>query len=141
MAMSGDHSYIEQLPRERTYLLPALHLVQEREGLLTPEALTAVGLHLKVANSELYGIARSYSELRVEPTAGTTVGVCTGLSCLLNGGRDLLEGVRGALAGRGPEVVETTCRFRCAEAPVAAAGDGYVVAATVDRVTAAVGSG
>ncbi len=36
--------YLQALPRERTYLLPALHLLQEHEGYLSAEGLAAVSL-------------------------------------------------------------------------------------------------
>lgn len=125
-----------RLPRERTYVLPALHLLHEEEGYITAEGLTAIAKHLRVPNSELYGIARSYSEFRFEPPAAGAIGVCMGLSCRLNGSASLAA----ALRGQGRHVEELPCRFRCDEAPVAAvghpseAGYGYIVRATPEKV-------
>ncbi len=141
MAQTSDHAYLQGFPRDRTYVLPALHAVQEHEGYLAPAALSAVSLHFKVPNSELYGIALSYSELRVEPPVGTPVAVCTGLSCLLNGATSLLDAVRAATAGRECDVVQTPCRFRCAQAPIVAVNRGYVVEATAGRVVEALERG
>src|SRR3972149_2107345 len=73
-----DFAYLDELPRERTYLLPALHLLHEREGYLSPAGLAAVSKRLRVPNSELYGVARSYSELRFEPPPERSVGLCPG---------------------------------------------------------------
>src|SRR3990172_1590519 len=64
-----DFAYLDELPRERTYLLPALHLLHEREGYLSPAGLAAVSQRLRVPHSELYGVARRYSALRFEPPA------------------------------------------------------------------------
>ncbi len=133
---ASDFAYLQRLPRERAHVLPALQLVEEHEGWLSPEALTAVSLHLRVPNSELWGVARSYSDLRVQPPPAREVAVCTGLSCLLNGAREGLEGLRAAGV---PDVVATACRFRCNEAPVVAVDGAYVRAVSVDAVQAALG--
>jgi NADH-quinone oxidoreductase subunit F len=117
--VTSDAGYlVDDFPRERTYALPALHAVQEHEGYLTPAALEAVSRHLRVPNSELYGIARSYSELRFQPPAADHwIEVCTGLSCRLAGADALLDELReSADAPVGP----VPCRFRCAIAPIAA---------------------
>ena len=55
-----------KFPRERTYLLPALHFVQEQLGHLPDWALQAVSWHLRIPASEAYGAATSYSDLHIE---------------------------------------------------------------------------
>jgi len=137
---SDGFDYLRALPRERTYVLPALHLVHEHEGYLSRDGLTAVSRHLRIPNSELYGIALSYSEFRTTAPRGTPVQVCTGLSCRLNGAADLLEAVRERLADRECEVSEVPCRFLCNLAPVVAVAGNYVPAATPDAVGAALRS-
>jgi NADH-quinone oxidoreductase subunit F len=126
----ADLPYLQQLPRERTQVLPALHLVHEHEGYLSPDGLAAVARHCKVPNSELYGVARSYSEFRTEPAAGPRLGVCTGLSCLLAGADRLRRSLEEVVAGRGVLLEEVACRFHCNLAPVVAASGGYVREAT-----------
>src|SRR3990172_11819835 len=131
-----DFAYLDELPRERTYLLPALHLLRERGVSLPPAGLAAVSKRLRVPNSELYGVARSYSELRFEPPPERSVGLCTGLSCRLNGAEALATELRAA----GRHVEEQPCRFLCNQAPVVAIGHpsseafGYVVEATPAKV-------
>lgn len=131
-------AYLNAFPRERTYLLPALHEMHEHEGYLSREGLTAVALHFKVPNSELYGIARSYSEFRTRPPAGVQVGVCTGLGCRLAGSEALLADLRTD-GPDGHEVQEVPCRFLCDLAPVVAVGHGYVVEATTEKVRGSIG--
>jgi NADH-quinone oxidoreductase subunit F len=129
--------YLQALPRERTYLLPALHLVHEHEGFLSPDGLTAVSKHLRVPNSELYGIALSYNEFRTRPPEGPLVEVCTGLSCLLSGAAALKEGLAPALAGSACDLRESHCRFLCNFAPVVAVEGAYVAPADGASVAAA----
>ena len=73
------------VPRRRRELLPVLIALQEQAGYLSEAALSAAARHLHVPESEVFGVATSYSELRLTPRDGEPVGVCTGLSCLLNG--------------------------------------------------------
>ena len=77
--------------RERTWLLPALHAVQSHLGFLPDEALARVGRHLRVPLSEVYGVATHYPEFRLQPRGRHHVRVCTGVSCALSGGRELLD--------------------------------------------------
>ncbi len=115
----------QKYPRERTHLLPALHLVQHELGHLPDWALQVVGWHLRVPASEVYGAATSYSELRIKSPGRHLLRVCSGLSCWHNGGRQLLEELVGRLAiqpgmttpdGR-ITLEESPCGFLCPMAP------------------------
>ena len=115
----------EKYPPERTYLLPALHYLQEEFGHLPDWALQTVAWHLRVPASEVYGAATSYSELRVEPPGRHLVRVCNGLSCWHNGGLQLMEHLSGQLGVRPGEtssdgritLEEVPCGFLCPLAP------------------------
>ncbi len=114
-------------PPQRTYLLPALHFVQEELGHLPEWALQIVAWHLRTPASVVYGAATSYTELRINAPTGPTVRVCTGLACWHGGGRELLEELSQVLTedtrspdGGGPvNMEETPCAYRCPLAPLA----------------------
>lgn len=116
---------VERFPRERTYLLPALHYAQQEVGSLPEWALQVIGWHLHVPASEVYGAATSYTELRIKAGGKHLVRVCTGLSCLLNGGQQVLDACRHALgvepgqttADGAVTLEETWCAFLCGVAP------------------------
>ena len=55
---------LARFPRERTWLLPALQSVQEIVGYLPDWALADTGRHLRVPDSEVYGVATHYPEFR-----------------------------------------------------------------------------
>src|SRR2546429_10033450 len=77
-------------PRERTWLLPALLAVQETEGWLSSEALTAVAEHVRVPPSEACAIATDHSmPRRVQPGSHPVRG-CAGLSWPLAGAAEHL---------------------------------------------------
>lgn len=109
----------EMFPRQRTYLLPALHYLQHQFGYLPDWALQVVGWHLRIPASEVYGAATSYSELRLAQPARPVVRVCTGLSCWHGGGRQLLQALRDQVdAGPGSLTLEEVpCGYLCPLAP------------------------
>jgi NADH:ubiquinone oxidoreductase subunit E len=115
----------QKFPRDRTYLLPVLHFLQHEFGYLPDWALQIVSWHLRIPASEVYGVATSYSELRVRKPGKHTVRVCNGLSCWHNGGQQLLEyltsrfGISsGETTPDGEVTLEgTPCGFLCPMAP------------------------
>jgi NADH:ubiquinone oxidoreductase subunit F (NADH-binding)/NADH:ubiquinone oxidoreductase subunit E len=109
---------IYAFPRQRTYLLPALHEVQTAYGWLPAEALETVGSHLRVPKSEVFGIASSFPDFIFSTPAVHTERTCTGASCRSRGGPSSSEDfadclficgvgpateVDGLLVGRGGE--------------------------------------
>ena len=79
----------ERFPRKRDQLLPCLHFVQHELGYLPEWALEVVSTHVMVPESEVYGAATSYTELRVLKPGKHVLRVCTGLSCGVHGGAEL----------------------------------------------------
>ena len=85
-------SLLERFPNERTWLLPALQAVQEIEGWLSPEALTAVAEHVHVPPSEASAIATDFDDgLRLIKPGSHLIRICTGRSCRLTGATDHLR--------------------------------------------------
>jgi len=111
--------------RERTDLLPILIAAQETLGHLSEATLAAIAHHVHVPESEVFGVATSYSELRFTPRAGVQLEACTGLSCLLAGARGLVDELSSSLPA-GVSVEEHPCRFRCDRAPVVHVRGRYV---------------
>ncbi len=138
---------VARFPRERTWLLPALEEVQRADHWLSPEALEAVAAHLRVPRSEVWGVASHYPELRLTRPGRRLVRVCTGVSCRVRGGRELLAAcaerlgvAAGATAADGSVTLEAMdCAFACAVAPVVEVDHrlfGRVAAGDLDRILA-----
>ncbi|HEX8966967.1 MAG TPA: NAD(P)H-dependent oxidoreductase subunit E, partial [Chloroflexota bacterium] len=104
---------IRAFPRQRTYLLPALHAVQDAFGWLPSASLEVVGGHLRVPRSEVFGVASSFPDFKLEEPPEHTTRVCVGASC-----REL-----GATPGAGPAA---DCLFICGVGP-ASEVDGQLV--------------
>jgi NADH:ubiquinone oxidoreductase subunit F (NADH-binding)/NADH:ubiquinone oxidoreductase subunit E len=121
---------LESLTRRRDQVLPALHVVHAAQGWLSEPALEAVSDLTSVPLSELYGVARSYSEFRFAPPHEPRAEICTGLSCRLAGADELRE-TPGMLIP--VEAVE--CRFLCGVAPVAEIDGRYLGRLKARRVS------
>ncbi len=116
---------IGRFPQERTYLLPVLHAVQEEVRYLPGWALAEISIHLKVPKSEVYGVASSYPEFRLEEPGEHILRVCTGLQCYLSGAASVMDSARKALGIYSNKTntngtfsfEETPCLFICPMAP------------------------
>ena len=131
-------------PRERTWLLPALQAVQRAERYLSPDALEAVAAHLRVPKSEVWGVASHYPELRLARPGRRLIRVCTGVSCRVRGGRELLAACERRLGVRAGQTTadgaatleELDCGFACAVAPVVEIDHAYRGRVTPDAIDA-----
>jgi NADH-quinone oxidoreductase subunit F len=115
--VSDWHAAVRAFPRERTWLLPALHAVGHELRWIPAEALREVASHLRVPLSEAYGVVTHYPEFRLTEPRSRLVRVCTGVSCRIGGGLDLLKALEGA-AGSDVTLEPFDCAFNCSMAPV-----------------------
>ena len=112
-------------PVARSALIPILHLAQEQDGWLTPEAMAHVAELLDLTAAEVYGTASFYDMFFTEPVGRHLVSVCTNIACLLNGGYELLEHVEQSLGVKAGgttvdgefTVEEVECLALCGAAP------------------------
>ena len=126
MTTNGRAELLDHFPRERTWLLPALHAIQHHERWLSTEALAAVAEHLRAPRSEVYGVATHYSEFRLSKPGRRVVRVCVGVSCRAQGSLDLLAvlerrlgvGAGGTTPDGGVTLERFDCGFNCSMAPV-----------------------
>ena len=124
-----------QYPQERSAVLPALRLAQERHGgWLPPEALPEVAEALELTPAQVEAVASFYDMLHLEPVGKHLVEVCTNLSCALVGAQQVLEAFErevGVAPGETSEDGEFTlraieCAGGCGWAVVVAVDAGYV---------------
>jgi NADH-quinone oxidoreductase subunit E len=114
-------------PRSRSALLPLLHLAQEQDGWLTPEAMEHIAELLDLEPAEVLGTAGFYTMFKREPTGKHLISICTNLACMLNGAYELLEhaeeklGVKagGTTADGAFSLEEVECIADCDRAPCA----------------------
>ena len=108
--MSTFHDEVLELrsryPDERSAVMPALQLAQERHGGWLPEAaLREVADALDLTPAYCVSIASFYDMLHVEPIGRHVVEVCTNVSCAVSGAQGVVEAFEREL---GIHVGETT---------------------------------
>ena len=85
-------------PDERSAVLPALRLAQERHGGWLPEeAFREVADALDTTPAFCLSIASFYDMFHTEPVGRHLVEVCTNVSCALSGAQDVVEALERAL--------------------------------------------
>jgi NADH-quinone oxidoreductase subunit E len=120
-----------QYPQERSAVLPALRLAQERHGgWLPPEALQEVADALDLTAAQVEAVASFYDMFHLERVGKHLVEVCTNLSCALVGAQQVLDAFEtelGVAPGETTEDGEITLR-----AVECAGGCGWAVVIAVD---------
>jgi NADH-quinone oxidoreductase subunit E len=110
---------VAKYPFARSAVLPLLHLAQEQDGWVSPDAIREVAGLVELEPAQVLGTCSFYTMYKRDHPHELVVSVCTNVSCLVNGGPELYE----ALAERysatdGVVVEEVECLAACDTAPV-----------------------
>jgi NADH-quinone oxidoreductase subunit E len=85
-------SILEEHPEaNREDLIPILQEIQGSIGFLSEQAIIAVGQHLQLPTSKIYGVATFYNQFRFEPKAKYHIQVCRGTACHVLGSSTVLD--------------------------------------------------
>ena len=82
---------IARYPRERSALLPMLHLVQAEDGYVSPRGIAFCAATLGLTTAEVSAVATFYTQFKRHPNGTYTVGVCTNTLCAIMGGDAIWE--------------------------------------------------
>lgn len=81
----------------RDKLIPILQRVQGEHGFLSREDVFAVGRHLKLPASKVYGVATFYNQFRFHPQGKYHIQLCRGTACHVKASAKLLEALQCSL--------------------------------------------
>jgi NADH-quinone oxidoreductase subunit E len=110
---------IARYPHKKSATLPLLHLAQDQDGWVTPEAMEEVAELLDLTPALVLGTCSFYTMFKRAPVGKLIVSVCTNISCLVNGGPQLLEHLeRRHAEDADVDVEEVECIAACDLAPV-----------------------
>jgi NADH-quinone oxidoreductase subunit E len=110
---------IAQYPVAKSATLPLLHLAQDQDGWVSPEAMEEIGRLLDITAAQVLGVCSFYTMFKREPVGRFVVSVCTNVSCLVNGGPELLRSLDDRyLDDDDVHVEEVECIAACDLAPV-----------------------
>ncbi|GLY05832.1 NADH-quinone oxidoreductase subunit NuoE [Actinoplanes sp. NBRC 101535] len=127
--------------RERSALLPLLHLVQTEEGYVTPAGVAFCADILGVNKAQVGAVATFYTMYKRKPTGEYLVSVCTNTLCNVMGGQEVYDGLAEHLGIGNNETTadgritleHAECLAACDYAPVVTVNYDF----TVDQATPA----
>lgn len=116
---------IARYPRQKSALIPLLHLAQEQTGYISRDAMMHLGELVNVTSAEVYGTASFYEMFRFEPIGKYLINICGTLSCALMGSEELMHHAEkrlGVKAGGTTQdgmftLAHAECQAACTEAP------------------------
>jgi NADH-quinone oxidoreductase E subunit len=131
-------------PVARSAVLPALHMVQQVEGYITPDGLQAVAEILNMTVDDVESVATFYTMYYHHPKGKKVIKVCNSISCYLRNCDRLIEHLeqrlgikRGETTPDGNYTLMTVeCLASCTTAPVLQVNDEFVENVTLEQADA-----
>jgi NADH-quinone oxidoreductase subunit E len=119
--------------KQKSALLPILHLVQAEYGWLSAPAMDKVADYLKLKDIEVYEVATFYSMYFMRPQGKYVLEVCRTGPCCLVGAEKIMDYIEGKLGVKEGEVTPdglfswrgVECLAACGFGPVLQIGPEY----------------
>ncbi len=114
-----------QFAQKREYLVPALQMVQEKDGYISSEAVECLAKHFGISKSDIYSVASFYAQFKFVKPGKHVVKVCRGTACHVKGSANLLAAIEQRLGIKEGEttpdglvsIERVACLGACALAP------------------------
>ena len=134
--------YVSRYPKIDSCMLPALWLVQEQEGWVSPEAMIYVAEKLGKTPIQVYEVATFYTMFNLKPIGKYHIELCKTLSCMLCGSRDIKNYIKESIGiepGQTSQdglfhLSEVECLGACGGAPMFALNGVYHEKLTTQKV-------
>ena len=134
--------YASRYPKIDSCMLPALWLVQEQEGWVSPEAMVYVAEKVQKSPMQVYEVATFYTMFNMKPVGKYVLEVCRTGPCMLNGSDNILDHIRKKLnikdGGTSEDGLFTLkpaeCLGACGYAPMMQLGKFYHENLTIEKV-------
>ena len=79
--------------KNQKQMLQLLQDAQMKDGFITQEAMTRIAETLKVAKSDIYGVATFYSFLSTKPQGRNIIRMCQSLPCHVKDGQAVIDSI------------------------------------------------
>jgi NADH:ubiquinone oxidoreductase subunit E len=118
---------MSKYPDVRSAAIPALKVVQNEHGWLSPTALEQAACVMRLTPAYLIAVASFYDMFELRPKGATDIYVCTNISCSLCGADEIYAEMQ-AVTGEDPQfnVRAFECLGACEIAPMASVDGVYV---------------
>jgi NADH-quinone oxidoreductase E subunit len=89
---------ILELHRQETgSLIPVLQEVQAAYGYVPEAAMESIAAALNIPASKVYGVVTFYAQFHTKPRGRHVMRMCCGTACHVQGGEQILEGIKETL--------------------------------------------
>ena len=107
----------------RDHLIEYLHVIQDSQGHINEDYITALASLLKISQTEVYEVATFYHHFDIikgdeKTPPSLTVRVCDSVTCEINGASQLAQSLDDYFKGT-VRIQKVPCIGRCQSAPVA----------------------
>lgn len=143
-AMNRVKEYISHFPdgKQKSAILPVLHLAQDEFAWLSPEVMDYVASLLSITSIEVYEVATFYSMYNLKPVGKYKLEFCRTSCCALRGAEDLMDYTLQKLNIKEGEttpdglftVIGVECLGACGYAPMLQLGDNYMEHLTPESI-------
>jgi NADH-quinone oxidoreductase E subunit len=132
----------KKYPSKRAAILPALWTAHDRDGWISPEAVSEIAAALGLTVSEVKETASFYSMFSLKPIGKNHIQLCRGLCCKLKDAEFIADYIRsklgitedGASADGKVHFSTVECLGSCGTAPVMQINNDYYENLTTEKV-------
>jgi len=134
---------LKKYPTKQGALLPALWIVQQRQGWISPGAMAEVAEVLGLTVAYVKGVVTFYTMYHTHPVGRHFIQVCTTSPCNICGAEDVVKALLsatncGELGATSPDgrftVIEVECLGACGFATPILVDDDFIENVTPDKV-------
>lgn len=123
-----------QYEQKRAALLPLLHLIQEKEGIISPQTEAEVAQYIGIPVAQVHEVVSFYHLFRQKPQGKCHFSVCQTTACALRGAEEVIEQIEKRLGIKPGEITSdgkfslgvVECLGACEIAPVMQRNKDYV---------------
>lgn len=125
--------YVSRYPKIDSVMLPALWLVQEQAGWVSPESMVYVADKIGKSPMQVYEVATFYTMFNLQPIGKYNIELCKTVSCMLCGSKELKKHIKDTLGLEPGQTSadgmftfnEVECQGACGDAPMIALNNVY----------------
>lgn len=134
-------SILPKYPEKKAAVMPLLYLAQEQFGYVSVEVMKEIAHILEIDEVDVLGVVTFYTMFHQKPMGKFHIQVCTNVSCMLRGGYEIYNSVKGKLGINNGDVTsdhkfsleEVECMGSCGTAPMIAVNEDYFENLTEDQ--------
>lgn len=132
----------KKYPTALAAVMPVIYIAQEQNGYLSNEAMEEIASVLSIDKVNVLSVVTFYTMYHTKPMGKYHVQVCTNVSCMLRGGYQIWDQVKGKLGLDHMQVSENKmfsleeveCMGACGYAPMLAVNEDYFENLTKEKV-------